>query len=300
MDFFIKPGEILDRRSDEYQKMIKTGAELACLIYEKQKGVKSNRFIIQHDYLKDGIPNTRYLCGVIENDKVTSYFSPDGERSGSALDRDNITNSSFKVVNVEDVKEKINPETMKIVENIYGSFFIEKKSFTVKDKEGEEYLVKIVENSDSTIGDVLYIDELLIFKNNERIGYLKAKYTTPELLKNYNGISSDAFNNIASIDYSRLLDNYKGRGLGYVMYFHMAQYLNEKDIEFRQSTLCSPSAQRLWDALDKNCSDLIEERNWKAGINDFKMVKFLNIPKELTLTFDNGTPKVITGKKNRI
>lgn len=301
MEFFLGD-EPLNRNMPEYKKLKETGVELAYLMSKKYEGVNLGYKIIKHSFVENDIHKTSYFFGKLNNDeesrdKVSTFFSPSGFLVGGAITRLNITDSKFEVVKAEDIVKLLNPEIVSIADAIYKDFFILKKTEVVKDKKGDEYTLKIIQNSDSTIGDVLYIDEVLLFKGDEKIGYLKAKYTTKELLKKYNGLGDSGFGNVATIDYSKLRDDMKGKGLGYVMYFHMAKHLNEESIKFRQSTICSPSAQRLWSAFENHCADVIEEKEWSSG-GKIQNIKFLNIAKNLVLSFKENVPTI--SKKNKI
>lgn len=177
----------------------------------------------------------------------------------------------------------------KLLEN----FFNLKEIGTLQDKYGQNYLYKIISNADSSIGADLVIDELYLFDeiSQQQIGFIKAKYTTRDYLKiqhiNIDAVNSNMFLNTATIDYSKLSENYQNLGLGYSMYFKLTQYLNTNEISFRQSTLNSDSAKRLWSGINKHFSEFVEHKS----INN-KTVSFLNIGKDCILDFIDNKPVI--------
>lgn len=154
----------------------------------------------------------------------------------------------------------------------------------------------------------------------ESIGYLKVKYTTNEIVqfldqklqenypdatstmtikssnvssKNNNKLKEvSPFLNVAGIDYSNINEPYKNKGLGYSMYFQMAKYLTLKDIEFRQSSINSQYAKRLWEGIQKHWKDNI---TLKPFMNN--NLCFLSIGQDCILDFKNSQPVIKTNKK---
>ena len=192
-------------------------------------------------------------------------------------------------VSVETLNNYFNNDRLKKAKQIFDNFFIKEKELIVKDKHEQDYKLIIVSNSDISIGAHLYIDEVMLFKNDQKIGFLKAKYTTKELVSLYPEYESDNFFvNKATIDYSLLEDEYKNKGLGYIMYFHMAQHLTKKNIEFRQSTLCSEEAQLLWKGFAKHFPEFITTKKIEKTF-----VNFLKIGEDVQPVFNNGTISAI-------
>jgi hypothetical protein len=85
--------------------------------------------------------------------------------------------------------------------------------------------------------------------------------TKTQLQDNYKKIQRElkVFNDIATVDYSKISEQYKGRGLGTQMYFKIAQHYDNKNIMFRSSSLQSPSAKGLWAKIKKEYPSQIEE-----------------------------------------
>ncbi len=192
-------------------------------------------------------------------------------------------------------KQSLNPEKLKIAQEIFNDFFIIKIQKDIYDKFGEHYQLVIIENSDLSIGDSLVVDEVRILKNGKNIGYLKAKYNTNKSMSDY-GLSgnfkTDPFFMKATTDYSYLLEDFQNKGLGYQMYFHMAQHLNQKNIQFRESVSLSPKAKRIWHQMKENWSDSIQIKKVKFG-SRIEHLHFLNIAKDTELYFENKQPKTI-------
>jgi len=104
----------------------------------------------------------------------------------SSFDRENVSNLDIKIIeaNKETIKKEFNvfDENMyKKAKNLVSDFCNVVNTGVLYDKKGEEYQYKIIENSDSTLGDIVLLDELRLYKNGKQIGYLKTKYTTEEI-----------------------------------------------------------------------------------------------------------------------
>ena len=65
------------------------------------------------------------------------------------------------------------------------------------------------------------------------------------------------FNDTATIDYSKLHDDYLG--IGTQMYLKMAEHYHSKNIVFRSSSAQSPSAKALWEKIKREYPSQIEE-----------------------------------------
>lgn len=87
--------------------------------------------------------------------------------------------------------------------------------------------------------------------------------TKTQLQDNYKKIQRElkVFNDIATVDYSKISNQYKGRGLGTQMYLKIAQHYDNKNIMFRSSSLQSPSAKGLWQRIKAEHPNLIKEIN---------------------------------------
>jgi len=226
---------------------------------------------------------------------------------------DQITNIKIQTLNeveFESVFGKLNKEKLEEASTLMAGFCNLKEQGFIYSKEGEEFTYKIIENSDMTLGSLLLLDELRLYKNGMQIGYLKTKYTSDkiiqellgrdyqiqiknnikqdekasyledndikfdqhncdiifnlkinELKQKYKEIKTDLklFNEIATIDYSNISDEFKGRGIGSQMYLRMAEHYANKNMVFRSSSLQSPSAKGLWQKIKKDHPSQIQE-----------------------------------------
>ena len=234
-------------------------------------------------------------------------------------------------------KYKLQSKKLQQTRQLLDNFFNLVDEGILYDKNKQPYYYQLVQNSDMNIGENLIVDELLLYKikeevtdlfigkkvtssklkllgndNIEPIGYLKAKYTTndiveylekkldenfpvvktPVSIKNKNKPKEiSPFLNLATIDYSHIDEPFKNKGLGYAMYFHMAKHLNRKNIEFRQSSLNSEYATRLWQGIQKHWKDNI---TLKPFMNTH--LCFLSIGSESVLQFKNSKPVIKTKK----
>lgn len=202
-----------------------------------------------------------------------------------------VKNIVIKKSSMQECEDKINPVIYAKADQTLKDFYVVDVNKTVEDKLNNKYRLVIVGNADMTIGEHLCVDELMLYDGDTKIGYLKAKYTTPELMTLHGVETEKFFLNQATIDYSSLKDEYKNKGLGYVMYFHMSQYLQKKGVEFRQSTLCSKKAQLLWNGINKHWSEHIEIRKIKSGSQEVN-VSFLSIGQDCVFSFQNNKPTI--------
>lgn len=301
MDFFYQD-EKIDYHSDLYLKLINSGIEYSSILLEKIKPIYSNAELVKISGTNQvGEQQISYTVCLYENNKIKEFFFLNKLISNShfglqaiekKLQITNIVLEKIENINIEKNKEKLF-----ISEEIFKNFFNIKKEHQVKDKHGEIYQLKIVENADSTIGSGLIIDAVYLLKNNNIIGYLKAKYTTTDMLKYHNmdhDKSLHIWKKVATIDYAKINDGYTNKGLGYVMYFYMAQHLNAKKIQFRESTVQSEQAQRLWNGIQKNLDKNVKVKK----INNEDFVCFLNVGTNSTLLFENKKP-VVLNKRNK-
>lgn len=123
--------------------------------------------------------------------------------------------------------------------------------------------------------------------NNIDLLFNLLKETTKEELEKYKqDPTNKVFDNIATVDYSRVNDDYQGRGLGKEMYITIAKHLNKKGIKFRSSSLRSESAKGLWLKLQRENPELVREEI----INKEKFIVINN----------NEAPKLKSKRKNKI
>ena len=149
---------------------------------------------------------------------------------------------------------------------ILNNYYNIASTSVIKDNNGEEFRLDIVENADTTIGGNLVVDKAFVSdKNNKRVGYMLVKYTTPEILKELppqrDVGNNDYFLNIAGIDFSRIKPEFQRRGLATEMYSKMAEHLNKKGLQFRGSGLQSATAKALWKKLEDTYPDKVV---WKV------------------------------------
>ncbi len=107
-----------------------------------------------------------------------------------------------------------------------------------------------------------YLSRQKIEFNEDNIDILfnLLKTETKENLKKYKQDQTNKiFDNIATVDYSRVYDGYQGKGLGKEMYVTIAKHLNNKGIKFRSSSLRSDSAKGLWSKLKRENPELVQE-----------------------------------------
>lgn len=300
MKLFYKDQLIEDNQS-LLTELESPGAEFAQILHSKISPIKKEvKIAYMEGELADG--TKKQLFVLLQPAKVgNTYISADGVCSlskyaiNSLEKKYQLKNIEIKETNAEEVESRINPTTYKKAYEILKDFYVVDLDENVEDKLGNKYRLVIVNNADLTIGENLKVDELMLFDGDKKIGYLKAKYTTPELMRLHGVEKEDVFLNQATIDFSNLDDDYKNKGLGYVMYFHMSQYLSCKGIEFRQSTLCSDSAQGLWNGINKNWSKNIQVRQMNNGREKVN-VSFLSIGEDCILSFKNNKP-IIQKKK---
>jgi hypothetical protein len=280
------------------------GAEFTQILYNRISPVKKD---VKVAYIEGNNADGKKIQLFIllePGETRDTFISADGvsKLSSYALEqiekKYHLTNIKVKESNIKEIENRINQSTYKKAHAILEDFYLIDLDKNVKDKLGNKYRLVIVNNADLTIGEHLKVDELMLFDGDKQIGYLKAKYTTPKLMELHGVEKENFFLNQATIDFSNLDDEYKHKGLGYVMYFHMSQYLTSKGVEFRQSTLCSDEAQRLWNGVNKHWSKNVQIKQMKNGAN-LVNVSFLSIGKDCILSFKENKP-IIEKKKLKI
>lgn len=229
------------------------------------------------------------------------------------LSEKDFLNVQFLSLDENQFKEKfsnMNDKKTKEASELVSNFCNLKAEGIIQSKTNDTFTYKIIENSDVTLGSLLLLDELRLYKNDIQIGFLKTKYTTDEIITNlllstghlglnekisndekreyledyniehnesnyelvfklhklkhkeeFNKIKKEliVFNDIATIDYSKLHDDYRGLGIGTQMYLKMAEHYHSKNIAFRSSSAQSPSAKALWEKIKREYPSQIEE-----------------------------------------
>lgn len=298
MEIFYK-NKRLKEQPEILSQIQASGLELALSLYDKTYDIIKTGAIVQLDILVDNNRVTLYHFTTGNNAYMpTAVYSQSKHYIERVIGRDKkYTFESKKLTpaDIKNVRNLTNDKTTELVNEIYKDFFVLKKEIAALDKYNENYEIKIVSNADMTIGEDLVVDELFLYKNNEKIGYLKAKYTTAKLKKLHNLNKDKHFLNKATIDYSKLEDEHMNKGLGYVMYFHMAQYLTKENIAFRMSTITSDSAKRLWRGIEENWRRSVINRKIRNPHAQEKFIvhKFLKIVEDNILVFENSRPKIL-------
>lgn len=300
MEIFYKK-KLLSEQPEVLKKIESSGAELALLLYDKTYGVLEETQVAQLDVVVKGENKRLYYFrskgAVYTPIGVYSRINAYVKRVTGGEEPYSLESKHLDLQEIRKLRDYTNSDTQNLVNEIYKDFFVVKKEVVALDKYGDKYDIKIVSNADMSIGDDLIVDELFLYKEGKKIGYLKAKYTTPKLKKQHNLNQDKLFLNKATIDYSKLEDEHLNRGLGYVMYFHMAQYLTSQKIDFRMSTLVSDPAQRLWKGIERHWQESVINRKLrnprKYEPKKFVVYKFLNILEDNILIFENSKPKIL-------
>lgn len=325
--------------------------EFVVALYEKYKKHYGENVKIGFIDITDNKTNetSRELVVVLKNKThLESLRLEQYKKLGSfkSLNDRSFTNSidNFEEINIEkgiksyikDFSEEFYEKAKKELSNYFN---IVKKG-QITDKSGNLYEYNLIENADNSIGSNVVVDELLIRKNNEDVGYIKIKYSnleideecskipysilnkknftleekkfylnrqkiefqennvdvlfkllqadTREALKKYNkDPQNKLFNNIATVDYSRIYENFQGLGIGKEMYLIMGEHLKLKNIIFRSSSLRSESAKGLWNKLKREHPDMIKEQ--KINNDVFFVLDFIENPKKNKKLIKNKT-----------
>jgi ribosomal protein S18 acetylase RimI-like enzyme len=116
----------------------------------------------------------------------------------------------------------INKEAYKEAQDLVLGFNVLVEELTVQDNKGEDYTIKIYENTDSKLTDSAVQQDLLhIFKGNTKIGYIKALYTSNEMYnahyptkihEHYESINKDNFLGI-NLTKKEILEKVESTGL---------------------------------------------------------------------------------------
>ncbi len=300
MHFFYEKKDIWQQK-ELMEELIFPGAEFAHILYEKMGQTSPNIKLASFNGIKNGEPIQIFcLANQDEDGEFNSFITAKGHRGISKFifqdfeQKYGISNISLNILQEPNsLIPHLKPETYQKAKEILTDFYQVGLDTITYDRENNSYRLVIVSNADMTIGEHLVVDELTLFQGNKKVGYLKAKYTTPELMEMHEipKDKKDLFKNEATVDYSRLLPEFMNKGLGYIMYFHMAQHLNEKGVEFRQSTVCSDQAQRLWKGIETHWENNTRQEK-KKTFNKSVKVSFLSIGKDAVLAFENNQPKI--------
>lgn len=330
--------------------------EFALAIQEKLQSVGKNIDI----YELKGESFSRYLA--VQNtlsEKKDIFMLGDYATTGrfflESMSQDlKIDNLTFQKVSEEHVKnKKINQKVLGQAKEFVSSFYKEKKEFEIKDKFGESYKVKITENVDHTLyNSFREMDILEVFKENKRVGYIKALYSSQEMFDqyyptklhlildemnkdyyltnemtkeemlnvleskdmirnvDYSNVDEEFNNTIKKLNerssrdiketletlntgmpqYSKLEDNFKGKGLAQLMYFHIAKHFNEKDITWKSGMSRTEEAEHLWTALKEKFPNniTIKEKKWYSTK---KEIYYLKVEESEDAFFENGVLK---------
>lgn len=138
---------------------------------------------------------------------------------------------------------------------------LDKKNITNEDKQFYLSRQKIEFNDDNI--DILF--NLLKTETKENLKKYKKDHT------------NKIFDNIATVDYSRVYDGHQGKGLGKEMYVTIAKHLNNKGIKFRNSSLRSDSAKGLWSKLKRENPEFVQEET--INKETFMVINTIEQPK---------------------
>ncbi len=295
----------VDEQKELVEELLLNGSEFAHVLYSKMSPINPNLKISSLNGIQNDSPINLFL--LVNSDGIcnNSFFSINGERVifkniiSELSNKYGISNLQQQpIYNPNTINKNFTLNKYKKAEKILEGFYQVDLDRTVKDKLGSEYRLVIVSNSDMTIGEHLHVDELMLFQGETKIGYLKAKYTTPEIMEKH-GVpknTKDDFKNEATVDFSRVNPDYMNKGLGYIMYFYMAQHLNSKGISFRQSTICSNEAKRLWQGIEHNWSEQVLNKDKKV-FNKKVKISFLSIGQDCLLYFKDRKPHIVNKPK---
>lgn len=156
----------------------------------------------------------------------------------------------------------------------------------IKELLGQDYKIQVNDN--------MTPDEKKAYLKDKGIVYTESNYDIifnikkNELKDNFKKIQRDfkIFNDVATIDFSSISDNFKGKGLGTQIYLKMAEHYENKNMIFRSSSSQSPSAKGLWEKFKREHPSNIEE----ITINDQHYYK---------LKGNAPTDKIVNKRKNK-
>lgn len=251
-------------------------------IYTLYNKLKKNNFNLTLAIIKD---NDK-ITPIILNSNI-SYYNETGEKSFSSLKKQKDKQLVYQSVSENQFLNffTLDNEKLKTAQQLLHDFNVYSYKGEVKDKFSDIYELHIIENSDTTIGEEVVIDTIMITKKNIPIGKINVKYTNETILNKLTTKYVDNyFFNVATIDYSSVESEYQNKGLGYVLYHAAAVHLASKNIDFRASTLQSSLAEQLWKGIIKNFPQYIEYRTVNKNNHTFLKMG------QTCLTFENQKP----------
>lgn len=167
--------------------------EFALALYDKLKET-DNAFISIISFEKDGQHYKKALVSKESNEFRNSryidiQFAPGNYEHSYVvrIDGDNgIENIACKKIPA--TKDQLLKELGSFDETMYqnaksivADFNNIAEKGLIYDKNGDKYDFTLIENSDPTMGDILILDELRLYKEGKQVGYLKAQYLTDEI-----------------------------------------------------------------------------------------------------------------------
>lgn len=274
MSFFYK-NESLETQSNDIQILAKTGAEIVVVMFEKLKQSFEDYRILK--YCDENSENLEFAIGKIHNNKVVSFFSSLGDiYLDSLID---LSCGILKEVTINEVFLYVQKEALYIANKMFDNFFLLKQKKLVYDKYNQPYDLIIIENSNNNYGSSTQVVSIYLISEGVKIGFMEVSYNTQ-----LDGIKQFVNKTYTHVAYVELKAEYQNKGLGYIMYFNMAQFLNTKGFVLKISDHCSIEAQRVWNRMSSN---------WKEQIILEDGSKTLKITEHLNLIFKNKKPLLI-------
>lgn len=176
-------------------------AEFALSYFNKVKNVESADLGIvtfEHNgiFHKKALVRQKSKSNVNKEDSAYVYIdiaSYTGKPINSAIvdfDRlrkaDEFKNVIYTPVTEEQFKAEfplMSEQKIKEAAELMSAFCNLKSEGEIYSRNGDKFTYKIIENDDITLGSVLLLDELRLYKDDELVGYLKTKYTTLDIAK---------------------------------------------------------------------------------------------------------------------
>lgn len=204
---------------------------------------------LNNDKIKEASSLMTHFCNLKDEGVI---YSKDGEAfQYKIIENSDLTLSSYLLLD----------ELRLYKDNIQVGFL--KTKYTndsiIKELLGQDYQVQINDNMSA--------DEKMAYLKEKEVVFTETNYDIifnikkNELKDQFKEIQRELkmFNDVATIDYSKMSDEFKGNGLGTQMYLKMADHYENKKITFRSSSLQSPSAKGLWEKIKKEYPSQIEE-----------------------------------------
>lgn len=288
-----------DYLPDTTKQQFEHSPEFIIALYEKMKTIPGVELGIGYGYDKDDNILFKHPVLLMDNAAITikgayskNPFIPAYQRQYPGIEKIEYCKTSTS--DFDNSYPNFDTEKLNQAKELISDFFNVKASGKIVDKYNKEYSFYIVQNADPSIGDRLVVDQVYLYDGDKQIGYLKAKYTTKDISQKLGMVEKkDIFMNTATIDFSRIEEDYWGRGLGYCMYFEMSKHLTSQKIGFRASSIQTESAQGLWNGITNHFSEYIKNKK----VSD-KILPFLKIGQDCIMAFIDEKP-VITSKKKK-